>query len=170
MPLVWQAALRRTFLDDVLQLPNLARCAQKSFRKFCQIEHPVLSAWRTAELEDDTSLLRELEARSGMSRATVYNWREKWLTEFGIDVAIPFNFLIQICCSFGSNSFSTDERRLQVLEAVETGDAEELLRCRRLDDRAFANARKNVLCPALEADLHVMPMQLPLCPVIGHQR
>ena len=79
-------------LQKVLRLDVIAGFTSRGFHELCALDHEVAAAWREIEDYGGKNWALCLAEAARCSSATVYNCRNEWLEQFGIDIALPHAF------------------------------------------------------------------------------
>jgi hypothetical protein len=120
-------------LRRILRINAIAGFTSEGFHRLDALNDKVAAAWRAAAHIKTENWAKTLAKEAKCSSATVYARRDKWLVEFGVDIALPYGFYRDILF-FGPNSLTKPENRSALLRAVRSGEGSETIRL--LDDAA----------------------------------
>jgi hypothetical protein len=125
-------------LHGVLRLDVIGNFTRQNLDRLSRLEDKVAVAWREMRAKHGQNYARAIAEATGLSDQTVYDRRRTWRKEFGIDIAIPFRFYMDLL-SLGSLSMARPDQRAALL-AADTADAEALERAL---SSAFADFDRN---------------------------
>jgi hypothetical protein len=118
--------LVRFVLHDVLRLDVIGKFTRQNLDRLSRLKDKVAVAWREMRAKHGHNYARAIAEATGLSDQTVYDRRRTWLKEYGIDIAIPFRFYMDLL-SLGSLSMARPHQRAALL-AADTADQEALVR------------------------------------------
>jgi hypothetical protein len=137
----------------------IAGFTSEGFHRLDALNDKVAAAWRAAA-HSETENWAEVSAKAAKcSRATVYTRRERWLVDFGVDIALRYGFYRDILF-YGPNSLTKPENRTALLRAVRSGEGSETIRL--LDDAArdFDRQRTTVVGATINSRPRAMPIKV----------
>ncbi len=146
-------------LHKVLRLDVIAGFTSRGFHALCALDHEVAAAWRRIKDYGGENWARGLAKPARCSPATVYNCRNEWLEEFGIDVTLPHAFYRDMLF-FAPNSLTEPRVRSAWLHAVRKGDGAAVVRSARHAQAVFNRLRTSVVGSAIRADLRRMAVKI----------
>ena len=144
-------------LREVLRLTSIVKVTPEKLRAFRALTDPVAVAWRNVEEYDPAGWVGQLVQASGCGKNVVYERRRQWLTQFEIDIAVPYIFLRDLEI-LGPNSFAAPETREALLNALGEGDGDETLRLLREAADSFFARMSELVGTAVTS----LPTPLPL--------
>jgi hypothetical protein len=106
-------------IKDVLRLDVLGSFDRGNLHRLAALDDPVAAAWRKDRANEPRGWVKRLAKAAGCSLPTVYERRDAWLKEFGIDIAVPFAAYRDILF-FGSHSVMPPDQRWAFLAAGQT--------------------------------------------------
>jgi hypothetical protein len=151
-------------LGHVTKLRALAKFSRAGFRRLVDLDDPVVDAWREIELPKGRTMVRELIARSRLSRAAIYKRRKTWLERFSIDILVPYGFYRDLLF-YGPNSVMRAVERGEMVRAVDRANGRASMRLQRRAARRFDEARVEILRPAMQARPRALPVFVPPGPL-----
>ena len=161
--------VRRSFAEwlvphmirDVLRLDVIACFTRHNFHALAALQDKVAVAWRAAETVELGEWAKRLDQDSGCSLQTVYTRRKKWLSEYGIDIAVP-HALYRDLLYFGPPSLTQPKDRSALLTAVRRKEGKEAIRLH--DDAAqnFDRQRIKIVGKTIGSRPHKMEIKVAL--------
>jgi hypothetical protein len=144
---------------EVLHLDVVAAITTRGYHALLALNDPVAVAWRSDPTPGVGDWAGRLARIAGCKRSTVYNRRDKWWREYGIDIARPLQLYSDILY-FGHNSLARPESITALMAAVDQEDGDEAVR---LHAEAIADFGKRVeiVNPALVSRPRAMELKLP---------
>jgi hypothetical protein len=118
--------LVRYLLHDVLRLNVIGNFTREKLDRLSRLQDKAAVAWREMPAKHGENYARAIAEATGLSDQTVYDRRRTWRKEFGIEIAIPFRFYMDLL-SLGSLSMAGPDQRAALL-AADTADGEALVR------------------------------------------
>jgi hypothetical protein len=106
-------------IEEVLRLDVLGNFDRVSLHLLAELDDPVAAAWRKDRANEPRGWAKRLAKAAGCSIPTVYQRRDAWLREFGIDIAAPFAAYRDLLF-FGSHSVMPPDQRWAFLAAGRT--------------------------------------------------
>ena len=146
-------------LQKVLRLDVISGFTSRDFHELCALDHEVAAAWQEIEDYGGENWARRLSKAAQCSPATVYNCRNEWLEQFGIDVALPHAFYCDMLF-FAPNSLTDPRDRSAWLSAVRKGDGAAIVKSVRHAQAVFYRLRTSVVGSAIRADLRSMAVKV----------
>jgi hypothetical protein len=146
-------------LQKVLRLDVIAGFTSRGFHELCALDHEIAAAWREIEDYGGENWARSLSKAAQCSPATVYNSRNEWLEQFGIDLALPHAFYRDMLF-FAPNSLTDPKDRSAWLCAVRMGDGAAMVRSARRAQAVFNRLRTSVVGSAIRADPRRMAVKV----------
>jgi hypothetical protein len=146
-------------LQKVLRLDVISGFTSRGFHELCALDHEVAAAWREIEDYGSENWALSLARAAQCSPATVYNCRNEWLEQFGIDLALPHAFYRDMLF-FAPNSLTDPGDRLAWLRAVRKGDGAAMVQSARRAQAVFYRLRTSVVGSAIRADLRRMAVKV----------
>jgi hypothetical protein len=146
-------------LQEVLRLDLIASFTSRGFDELCALDHEIAAAWREIEDYGDENWARSLARAARCSPATVYNYRNKWVEEFGVDLALPYAFYRDMLF-FAPSSLTDPEDRSAWLRAVRDGNGTAMVQSARRAQAVFYRLRTSVVGSAVRTDLRRMAVKV----------
>jgi hypothetical protein len=146
--------------DDVLHFDVIAGITADGLHRMRGLRDPVAEAWRKVRVETGENWADRLAQAAKCSTSTVYNRRDLWRNEIGIDIEFPPQLVIDVL-HFGQASTARPENVGKMLAAVKAEDGEGLLRLYTEALADFEHKRVTILNPALLARPRYMPLEAP---------
>jgi hypothetical protein len=106
-------------IRDILRLGVLGNFERGNLHRLMVPDDPVAAAWRADWANEPRGWAKRLAKAAGCSVPTVYERRDAWLREFGIDIAAPFA-AYRVILFFGSHSVMPPDQRWAFLSAGRT--------------------------------------------------
>ena len=79
-------------LCNVLRLDIIGNFTRQDLDRLSRLEDKAAVAWREMQAKYGQNYARAIAEATGLSDQTVYDRRQRWRKEFGIDIAIPCPF------------------------------------------------------------------------------
>ena len=106
-------------INNVLRLDVLGSFERVNLHRLATLDDPVAAAWRADRANEPRGWAKRLAKAAGCSLPTVYQRRDAWLKEFGIDITVPFAAYRDLLF-FGSHSVMPPDQRWAFLSAGQT--------------------------------------------------
>ena len=114
-----------------------------NLRRLSALDDEVAREWVAMSVEPGRTYAEAIAEATGLSDQTVYNRRQQWLKDYGVDIEIPCSFYADLL-SLGSLSAAQSDQRAALLAAEAGADPEATMRALR---SAFAefDRRRSIL-------------------------
>ena len=146
--------------QEVLHLDVVASITIRGYYALLALNDPVAVAWRSDPTPGAGDWAGRLARIAGCTRSTVYNRRDKWWHDYGIDIAYPLQMYSDILY-FGHNSIAKPESITALMVAVDQEDGDETVRLHAEAIAAFERKRVQIVNPALVRRPRAMELKLP---------
>jgi len=146
--------------DDVLHFDVIAGITADGLHRMLGVRDPVAVAWRRDGVETRERWAGRLAKAAKCSISTVYNRRDLWRDQLGIDIAFPPQLYSDVL-HFGQSSTVRPENVAKMLAAVKSEDGEGLLQLYAEALADFEHKRVTILNPALLERPRAMPLEGP---------
>lgn len=146
-------------IDRVLRLKVIAGLSRDNFHRLVALDDPVAVAWRADEPAKRGAWAARLVRKAACAQATVYSRREKWLLEFGIDIAVP-HALYRDLLFLGPSSLTRPEDRSASLEAVWHRNGADAIRLHEKAARNLERQLAEIVRPTINSRLHAMEVKV----------
>ena len=149
--------------QEVLHLDVVAGITTRGYYALLALTDKVAAAWRSDPKPGAGNWAGRLARVAGCTRSTVYNRRDKWRREYGIDIARPLQMYSDILY-YGHNSLAKPESITALMVAVDQEDGDEAVRLHADAIADFERTRVQVVNPALVRRPRAMELKLPPLP------
>ncbi len=146
--------------QEVLHLDVVASITVEGYHALLALHDPVAAAWRSDPTPGAGDWAGRLARAAGCTRSTVYNRRDEWRQEYGIDIARPLQLYSDILY-FGHNSIARPESITALMAAVDQEDGDEVVRLHAGAIADFERKRVQIVNPALVSRPRAMELKLP---------
>ena len=146
--------------QQVLHLDVIADMTTEGYHALLALNDKVAVAWRSDPTPGARNWAGRLARAAGCKRSTVYNRREAWWQEYGIDIARPLQMYSDILY-FGHNSLAKPESITALMVAVEQEEGDEAVRQHAETIADFERKRVQIINPALVNRPRAMELKLP---------
>jgi hypothetical protein len=146
--------------QEVLQLDVVAGITTRGYYALLALRDKVAAAWRSDKRPGAGNWAGRLARVAGCTRSTVYNRRDKWRQEYGIDIARPLQVYSDILY-FGHNSLAKSESITALMVAVDQEEGDEAVRLHADAIADFERKRVEIVNPALVSRPRAMELKLP---------
>jgi hypothetical protein len=147
--------------QEVLHLDVVANITTRGYHALLAPDDPVAVAWRSDPTPGAGDWAGRLARVAGCKRSTVYNRRDKWWREYGIDIARPLQMYSDILY-YGHNSIAKPESITALMVAVDQKDGAEVVQLHADAIADFERKRVEIVNPALVSRPRAMELKLPL--------
>ena len=134
--------------QEVLHLDVVAGITTRGYHALLALPDPVAVAWRSDPTPGAGNWAGRLARVAGCTRSTVYNRRDKWRQQYGIDIARPLQMYSDILY-FGHNSLAKPDSITALMVAVDQEDGDEAVRLHADAIADFERKRVEIVNPAL---------------------
>jgi len=146
--------------QKVLHLDVVAAITTRGYHSLLALKDKVAVAWRSDPTPGARNWAGRLARAAGCTRSTVYNRREAWWQEYGIDIARPLQMYSDILY-FGHNSIAKPESITALMVAVDQEEGDEAVRLHAEAIAHFERKRVQIVNPALVSRPRAMELKLP---------
>ncbi len=146
--------------QEVLHLDVVAGITTRGYHALLALTDPVAAAWRSDPTPGARDWAGRLARVAGCTPSTVYNRRDEWRQEYGIDIARPLQMYSDILY-YGHNSIARPESITALMVAVDQEDGDEVVRLHTDWLADFERKRVEIVNPALVSRPRAMELKLP---------
>jgi hypothetical protein len=146
--------------QEVLQLDVVAGITTRGYYALLALRDKVAAAWRSDPRPGAGNWAGRLARVAGCTRSTVYNRRDKWRREYGIDIARPLQMYSDILY-YRHNSLARPASITALMQAVDQEDGDEAVRLHAEGIADFERKRVEIVNPALVRRPRAMELKLP---------
>ena len=147
----------------VLHLDVVASITVRGYHALLALNDEVAAAWRTDPKPGVSDWAGRLARIAGCKRSTVYNRREEWWQEYGVDIKYSLHMYSDILY-FGHNSIARPESITEMMVALHYKRGDEVVRLHAKAIADFERKRVQVVNPALVRSPRAMELNLPPIP------